>query len=598
MDSKNADHLLNYRIRVVQVALVISLVGLISIAVWMLGKPDVGDSAGRWVLVACFAGVVLLAVTPWKKALGVLAGDLLIVLWSAIVVLALTVLEVARVGTPSAVGYVMVVVFAGMALVPTLLLAVVGLAATAGYGYALYQQTGILDGPAAATLIAFVAAALVVVLLIEGVRGQLVTSRSELVELAERQQVLQVKERELASLYDVSATIGAGSNLAEVLPELIGRVVLALDAKTGLVLLYRPRDEGLEVMSPIWVAGHTVEAEGYSLALNEAGLAQRVFISGEPALDNGVDHGSADRLLTDLGAQRIAGVPIRVEQRRIGVLLVADKAEADFGEDDLITLESLASPAALVLNQMARYEEVRATGFKMAELARLKTDFVSVVSHELRTPLTSIIGSLRTLQRPELAPEDANAVELISSAAKQANRLRKLIEDLLVVSRLDAAALPVNPKSLAPHGFIAEVVRSIPSAPQRVKVAIDADVTRIDADPDHLARVLRNLVENALKHSGDGNVTVHASGVGGEVRLAVVDHGDGIPYARRDHVFERFTQLQPHETRSRGGTGLGLFIVRGLAEAMGGRVWFEPTVGGGATFIVGLPAVEVDRAAS
>jgi two-component system sensor histidine kinase KdpD len=339
------------------------------------------------------------------------------------------------------------------------------------------------------------------------------------------------------------------------------------------------------------VAGHTVKVHGYSLALIEAGLPQKVFTSGDPAMNNTVQAGEyEDALLSDLQPSSIAVVPLRIEARPIGLLLTADKASGPFTEDDLETLEALAGPAALVLNQMARYEEARATGEKMAELARLKTDFVSVVSHELRSPLTSVIGSLTTLQRPELAPENNNARELIAMAAKQANRLRTLIEDLLVVSRLEVSAMPTRPESLAAHTFVDEIVEGIPGTERRVRVAVADDLIRIEADPDHLSRILTNLVDNALKYAGDAPIEVTARSVEDETWLAVVDHGPGIPYELRDHVFDRFTQVQHHETRSRGGSGLGLSIVRGLAEAMRGRVWYEPTVGGGATFTVAIPA--------
>ena len=385
----------------------------------------------------------------------------------------------------------------------------------------------------------------------------------------------------------MSRTIGLGSNLAEVLPELVGRLARAVDAKVGLVLLYRPASETLEAMSPIWVAGHTVKVHSYSLALIEAGLPQRVFTSGDPAMNNAVQTGEyEDALLTDLQPRSIAVVPLRIEARPIGLLL------GPFSVEDLETLEALAGPAALVLNQMARYEEARAAGEKMAELAKLKTDFVSVVSHELRSPLTSIIGSLTTLQRPELAPENSNARELIATATKQANRLRTLIEDLLVVSRLEVSSMPTRPESLAAHTFVEEVVEGIPGVEGRVTVTIDDDLIRIEADPDHLSRVLTNLVDNALKYAGDTPIEVTARSVNDETWIAVVDHGAGIPYELRDHIFDRFTQVQHHETRSRGGSGLGLSIVRGLAEAMRGRVWYEPTIGGGATFTVAIPAAQ------
>lgn len=596
MDSEPTDPLLDYRIRVIRIGLVLSFAALAIIGAVLLGQPERRTPATVGVLVLCTVAVVVLTVAPWRRMLKSGTADLVLGLWGMIAVLAVVLVETTNPGPPNAIGFLMVTIFTAATLTSTGFLFLIAALALSGYGYVVIDQGDMATGTAVILLGAFFSAAVLILLLGESIKAQLTRTRLRLVELEQRERSLQDKERELTSLYDVSATIGAGSNLVEVLPELVGRVAKALEAKTGLVLLYRPNEERLEVMSPIWVAGHTVGAEGYSLHLTEAGLAQRVFISGDAALDNAVNRNTADRLLLDLAAQRIAAVPLRVEQKRIGVLLVADRATSDFTRDDLATLESLAAPAALVLNQMARYEEARATGVKMAELARLKTDFVSVVSHELRTPLTSIIGSLRTLQRPELAPPDANAVELIAAASKQANRLRKLIEDLLVVSRLDAEALPVHPESLAPRPFIEEVVATIPGAAERVRTDVGRDVTRLDADPDHLARVLTNLIENAIKHSGDGAVTVRARTEGSEVRLSVIDHGTGIPYDRREHVFDRFTQLAPVETRSRGGTGLGLFIVRGLAEAMRGRVWYEPTVGGGSTFVVALPRVEVKAA--
>jgi len=276
--------------------------------------------------------------------------------------------------------------------------------------------------------------------------------------------------------------------------------------------------------------------------------------------------------------------------RHIGVLLVGDKA-TDFTEDDIDTLESVAAPAALVLNQMARFEEVRTTGERMSELAQLKTDFVSVVSHELRTPLTSIIGAIGTLQRPELLPEDPRAQQLIEMAANQANRLRTLIEDLLVMSRIEAESLPVRPEEIELGAFLVDLIASLPDG-ERVAHAPSPDVKVVRADPDHLARVVTNLVENAIKYGGDGSIEVSTLNGRDGVHLSVKDHGPGIPYEQHDVIFERFTQLQPHATRSKGGAGLGLSIVKGLVEAMGGRVWYEPTLGGGATFTVSIPTSE------
>jgi signal transduction histidine kinase len=177
-------------------------------------------------------------------------------------------------------------------------------------------------------------------------------------------------------------------------------------------------------------------------------------------------------------------------------------------------------------------------------------------------------------------------------ASDQANRLRTLIEDLLVMSRLEATSLPVRPVVFELHQFLTDTLAPISGAAE-VTVHVEPPAGAVRADPDHLARIVTNLVENALKYGGDGEVAVESVVRPGDVRISVIDHGPGIPYEKHAVIFQRFTQLQPNATRSRGGAGLGLSIVKGLAEAMNGRVWYEPTVGGGATFTVSLPVQEV-----
>ncbi len=269
--------------------------------------------------------------------------------------------------------------------------------------------------------------------------------------------------------------------------------------------------------------------------------------------------------------------------------MVTDKWRGPFTDADLDVLESLSAPAALILNHLARFQEAQDTTARMEELARLKTDFVSTVSHELRTPLTSIIGALATLARPQLAPEDPSARQLLDSARKQATRLKGLIEDLLVVSRLDGRALPVRPEPIEFPAFIKELIQSLPGADNVIRLDIADDLGGFQADPEHLSRVLINLIENSFRYASGSPVDIGAHPVGREVRIRVADHGPGIPYELHDHVFDRFTQVDAHEVRRGAGAGLGLSIVRGLTEAMGGRVWFEPTLGGGATFVVALP---------
>jgi signal transduction histidine kinase len=590
------DRFIDFRLQVVRLGLV---------ACWLaLGAGVViaardGRMAEELILrFAILAGsLLMLTLVPWRRLLRGRLGDPAIALWCMLIVVAQVVLTDESADEPLAAAFLGVIVFASALLVMPAALALIAIMAVTGYGVALggvpSSMTALAIG---ARLGAFLGTTVFAIIAAKGISRELETASTQLDQLDEVSRRLEDEQRELDQLYAVSRTIGVGSNLAEVLPELVGRVASAVGGKLGIVFLYRADEEALQLMSPVWVAGQTVEADGYNLPLTDRGMVQRVFTSGEPLVRNDLGvSGPEDELLTDLETSNVVAVPLRIENRAIGVLMVADKGDGDFSRDDADRLEALAGPSALVLNQISRYEEATETGMKMAELAQLKTDFVSVVSHELRTPLTSIIGSLKTLQRPELAPAAPTARDLVSTAERQANRLRSLIEDLLVVSRLDNQALPVRPTPTSVVDVANEVTRDLPNARGVVEITAAGRIPLMEVDPDHVRRILTNLVENALKYAPHSSIEVMVRSYGTEVWISVIDHGLGIPYELHEHIFEPFTQVNRHETRGSGGTGLGLSIVRGLSEAMGGRVWFEPTVGGGATFTVALPVASVVR---
>jgi K+-sensing histidine kinase KdpD len=582
------DLMIDYRIRVIRTGLIVSWLGMIALTLWALSLESVNEFAVVVALGSFAVGLLIVTFAPWRAMLTSQVSDWTILVWIFAALLAVLIYETTSMGTPNGTGFLLVLFFAAATLIPTRAMITVAIGTTITYSAAVLTS-GVTEASSfVGAFLPFIGATVFVLLISVGIRTQLEAADAAYRSVSYQGAELARQEQELTRLYEVSRTIGAGSKLDEVLPELIGRVADSVKARIGLVLLYDASTESLELMSPIWVSGHTVSADEFSLGLDEPGISQRVFMSGDAMVVNDTATTQArDRLAEELEAERVAVVAMRVENRTIGVLLVGDK-EIDFTDEDIATLESVAAPAALVLNQMARFEEVRSTGERMTELAQLKTDFVSVVSHELRTPLTSIIGAIGTLQRPELLPEDPRAQQLIAMAAKQANRLRTLIEDLLVMSRIEADSLPIRPEEIELEPFLVELIEALPSG-DRVDHEPTTGVGRVVADPDHLARVVTNLIENATKYGGDGSIEVVAASNRNEVNLSVIDHGPGISYEQHEVIFERFTQLQPHATRSKGGAGLGLSIVKGLVEAMHGRVWYEPTPGGGATFTVAIP---------
>ena len=402
---------------------------------------------------------------------------------------------------------------------------------------------------------------------------------------------LQRQRADFERLYAVSATLAGAESLSEVLPELVGRICTYLNAQVGVVMLYVPDSHELKLMDPIWVTGYPLEAGDVSVSVSAGGVLSQVFKSGKPVLlDQIAERSDSYGILGDLGLKEAMVAPLRVEQFKVGVIAVGDPVDGSFGRDQLEALSSLGAPAALVLSQLGRYEAVAEMTRRLEEVAQMKTDFVSVVSHELRTPLTSIIGSLDTVARPELAPQAETARNLLNTARRQAGRLQRLIEDLLIVSRLERNAVPIQLEKVVLEKFLSELAATLQIPDLSIEV-MPADLTVL-SDPDHLNRIFLNLLENAIKYAPSSPVEVRAAARGNRVEVSVSDHGAGIPADMRERIFHRFTQLEGSATRTRGGTGLGLNIVKGLAEAMHGSVELIDTPGGGATFVVSLPLSE------
>ena len=409
----------------------------------------------------------------------------------------------------------------------------------------------------------------------------------EAVRAIERETQIDRQRTDFERLYAVSATLARAESLAEIVPHLVGTICKYLDAQVGAVLLYHAQHNRLEVMSPIWVNGYPLDTDPMSLEVSAPGVVAQAYRAGIPLFVGEVLENSDNHvLLRELGLNQALVAPLKVENLRVGVIIVGDPYVGSFREEQLEQLGSLAAPAGLVLSQIGRYEAQADMTKRLEEVAQMKTDFVSTVSHELRTPLTAIIGSLDTVNRPELAPVQAAAQQLLSTARHSAGRLQRLIDDLLVVSRIDRGAIPIHLEPVEVSLIFEEVNRVVSIEP---KFTIDPKSLTVEADRDHLNRIVVNLVENAAKYAAGSPVELYGWRQADRVVIAVVDHGPGIPEDQRERVFERFTQIDQSDTRSRGGTGLGLSIVKSLSEVMHGSVRVEDTEGGGATFVVELP---------
>lgn len=223
------------------------------------------------------------------------------------------------------------------------------------------------------------------------------------------------------------------------------------------------------------------------------------------------------------------------------------------------------------------------------EAHSIKNDFVAMVSHELRTPLTSIAGFADALISGwrEL-PED-EVDEFLTYVHKQSLYLGDLVEDVLVIPRLEAGRLRFRPHLFDLGKIVHEVTELLVATDSERDVVVSMPTgVMVEADPKRVQQVVRNLLENARKYGGE-QVLVEGFGYGDHYVVVVADNGPGVPDVSVERIFDHFEQLSKGDARSSSGIGLGLPIARRLARAMGGDVWYERRFPTGSRFCFSLP---------
>ena len=249
-------------------------------------------------------------------------------------------------------------------------------------------------------------------------------------------------------------------------------------------------------------------------------------------------------------------------------------------------LRGLRGQREAFLKQTAETEALRAVD-------QMKSDFLAAMSHDFRSPLTVVRGAVELLLGERPGALTAGQRELAENAERNVLRLEEFSEDLLEMARLEQGAVALEPEDLDVRTLLSEIVadHQILAKQRRQWFALDApaDTMKVSADRGRLRQALSNLVGNAIKYAPTGTpINVRAEKQNGLFRIAVSDHGPGIPPEERGHMFEKF--FRGRGVGSTPGAGLGLSIARSLVVLHGGTLDYEDTPGGGSTFVVRLPA--------
>jgi two-component system phosphate regulon sensor histidine kinase PhoR len=326
-------------------------------------------------------------------------------------------------------------------------------------------------------------------------------------------------------------------------------------------------------------------------AIDSYGVARVDDVDVDPVLSP-----EARAYLQQLGVRSILLAPLFAFEEEAAVLCIERCRDArPWSASDMAIAQGVARELRVALEHARVFARQRATVDELRRLDEAKAMFISAVSHELRTPLTSIVGYTELLLDGDAGDLERPQHDMLEVVDRNGRRLLALIDDLLLVSRIDAGALPRERAPVAVGDVIDSAVTAVSPLLTNRDLVVRGEhppgLPPVLADRDELERVLINLLSNAFKFTSDGgSVSVRASAEAGEVLIAVTDTGAGIPEHEQQEVFSRFFRSTVTRDAQVQGTGLGLTIVKGIVEDHGGHVDVHSILGAGTTFTVGLPA--------
>jgi signal transduction histidine kinase len=330
----------------------------------------------------------------------------------------------------------------------------------------------------------------------------------------------------------------------------------------------------------------------------QSSVAGWVFENGQPAVIPDVEAESrhfkgADRA-ADFITHDLMAVPITFQGEKLGVLEVVNKiSKALYTEEDLTTLETLASQAAIAIQTTHLLSEVNKSQEQMTRLDLMKSDFIAITSHELRTPLGIILGHA-TFLRDVIQPDYHEQVDTI---VRNAMRLKEIIDSISNMDNAQRGTASLRTRLVPIKRVVEDVMESFHPEAYKKNITLIADLAKgdllVEGDISKISIAVSNVVKNALDFTDPGgHVTIITEQTPGYVKLSVKDDGIGIPAKDLAHIFDRFYQVESHLTRKHAGMGLGLSVAKVMAEMHGGRILAESVEGKGSNFTFFLPVTQ------
>lgn len=400
-------------------------------------------------------------------------------------------------------------------------------------------------------------------------------------------QAVRVGAERLELGVELAVDLGRTLDVREVVGRLLERSLDAVDAERAALLRVEGGDTVTEDSRDRLGLRDVI---GYRHPIDQQPLMQKAIRTREPVIGAHYEGATFPEPLREAleGVQHTLTVPMVLDGEPVAVMVLSRRRDVPFGPDEVATIRLLAGLAVLALRNAWLFAEAQ-------EANRVKSDFLNMAAHELRTPFTVVAGYLSMLNEGSMGAPPPDWRQPLATLDAKAGELGHLLEDLLLVSRLEGGGLPARREHLDVNRMAeAAVLRARPRAGLLgADLALDAAPAPavVHADGDHVGRILDNLLNNALTYSrGTPWIRVRVRPAREGVRVEVEDQGRGIPAAEAGNVFDRFYRVDSPDPAV-SGTGLGLYISRELAQRQGGRLeleWTRP--GEGSRFVLLLPA--------
>ncbi len=400
-------------------------------------------------------------------------------------------------------------------------------------------------------------------------------------------------QRKLERLLGLARQLNAGLELEDYLQTLVDGACELTGSEASSILLYeeesgllkfvagpapqRQRLRRLRVPAEGSVAGEAFRQRA-PVIVNDAGRDGRIF-------------GVVDKEMF-FQTRTLLAAPLIFRGEAMGVIEAVNKSSPEgFTQEDVDTLETLGALAANAIFNTLLFDEASTTFQDMSDLEQKKSDFIAIAAHELRTPLGLVLGHATYLQDLLPQPQYQRHLEAI---VKGGMRLKEVLDDIASLESEEGGKTRLKRRNVGLDKVIGEVTEGFQAEAEQRGVHLRCDLPPaaliVEGDAEKIVIILENLVRNALAFTDAGGlVLVRAEKLPGYVKISVIDNGIGIPARDQAHIFERFYQVEAHNTRRHGGMGLGLSVARVMVKLHGGDIWVESVEGKGSNFTFMLP---------